>query len=80
MKLPKLYSIKKVKFWTLRLDVGENLGLEEVDKLVELKAKRVIDKDGGIIWQIVDKKPHCKSLDNISINEQDSIVSIGETK
>lgn len=78
MKLPKLYSIKKVKFWAVRLDVGQNLGMEEVDKLVELKAKRVIDKDGEIIWQIVDKKPHFKTMDNISINEPDSIVSIGE--
>ena len=80
MKLPKLYSIKKVKFWTLRLDVGQNLGMEEVDKLVELKARRVMGKDGDIIWQIVDKKPGYKLTDHISINELENIVSIGETK
>lgn len=54
MKLPKLYRIVTIEFWSLRNSVGSSLGMIfDIDTLVQRKARRV-RFDGGWKWQIKD--------------------------
>lgn len=59
MKLPKLYRPVKIKFWSLRNGIGQNLGvIFDIDTQVERIARRVItDKyPNGWHWQLLIKK------------------------
>ena len=74
MKLPKMYSVVKVKFWTLRGSLGPCLGFVEIDAQVTRKARRVATEDGWK-WQLVVKpwqwidEPLLLDIDDESINE-----------
>lgn len=51
-ELPKLYSPRKIKFWSLRNGVGANMGAYcDCDTLVERTVVRVACP-GGWKWQI----------------------------
>ena len=52
MKLPKLYRPVKIKFWSLRNKLGQNMGvIFDCDEIVERLAMRV-RTDLGWKWQI----------------------------
>lgn len=53
MKLPKLYRVVTIRFWSLRLGLGWSGGVEEFDKQVTRKARRVL-YDKGWKWQLID--------------------------
>lgn len=57
MELPKLYAPVIIKFWSLRYGLGSNMGVTEYDCQVERKCRRVITKDNGWKWQIVNYYP-----------------------
>lgn len=74
VQLPKLYAPVKLRFWSLRMDVGESLGIVEVDRQVVRKCRRVLypREDIGWKWQIIIK--HEDDLwyyeeDNVCLNE-----------
>lgn len=54
-KLPKLYRVVNIKFWSLRMGIGGCGGVEEYDIQVERKARRVLCDDGWK-WQLIDDK------------------------
>ena len=54
-KLPKLYRVVTIKFWSLRMGIGGCGGAEEYDIQVERKARRVLCDDGWK-WQLIEDK------------------------
>ena len=50
-KLPKLYRVVEIEFWTIRGALGDNLGMTEVDVRASRKARRVLCGEGWK-WQI----------------------------
>ena len=52
-KVPKLYRVVDIEFWTIRGALGSNLGMTEVDARVSRKARRVLCSEGWK-WQIVN--------------------------
>jgi len=52
-KMPKLYAPVWIKFGSLRMAVGANLGVMEVDAEAIRKCRRVATSDGWK-WQIID--------------------------
>lgn len=54
MKLPKLYRVVTIKFWSLRMGVGSGLGaIFDIDTQVTRRCRRILDGDGWT-WQLVD--------------------------
>lgn len=67
MELPRLYSPVKIKFWSLRNKLGQNMGvIFDCDEIVERLAMRV-RTDLGWKWQI-------KNLQSISEWDWDVIT------
>lgn len=54
MRLPKLYSPVKIRFWSLRNGIGSNGGvIFDCDEKVERTVRRVITPNGWK-WQIIN--------------------------
>lgn len=76
MELPKLYRPVKIKFWSLRNKLGENMGvIFDCDELVERLAVRV-RTDSGWKWQIknlqvISEWDYYVITDQESLNESD---------
>ena len=53
MNLPRLYAPVKIKFWSLRTGLGQNLGvIFDMDTEVEQLCRRILCP-GGWKWQLV---------------------------
>lgn len=58
--MPKLGRTVKIKFWSLRNELGNNLGvIFDTDKVVERECRRVRTEDGWK-WQIKGLNQLCK--------------------
>ena len=74
MKVPKLYSVVKIKFSSLRNGIGCNMGVVfDNDELVERSAMRVRTADDWR-WQIkglkkLTKNDSCAETDQAVLNE-----------
>jgi hypothetical protein len=78
VKLPKMYRVVEVEFWSLRTAYGEGFGAYEADVCVTRKARRV-SCDDGWKWQIICDEClpfSAEETDTVCINEPDSIESI----
>ncbi len=85
MKLPKLYRVVRIKFWSLRNAIGHNMGaINDVDILIEQYAMRVACK-GGWKWQIKDLAKLCEwdhwaAVDQEILNEFGSELELESTE
>jgi len=78
MKLPKLRESVEIEFWSLRSDVGENLGvIFDVDTLVRRVCYRTKDGDTWR-WQIkgLNQLPYC---DCFADTDQECLNELGDS-
>jgi len=76
VKLPKLYRVVKIKFWSLRNGLGGGLGvIFDIDTEVERLARRVLCEYGWK-WQIKDLL-ELSEWDYFAIQDQDILTEYG---
>ncbi len=82
MKLPKLYRVVRIRFWSLRPSIGCCGGVDEIDSEVVRKARRVLC-DEGWQWQLLNSELPVSLNDNdfICLNDNPSeFIVLGEDK
>jgi len=75
MKLPKLYRVVRIKFWSLRSGIGQGGGVIcDIDVEVERLARRVRSSDGWK-WQLVTSQYYgdewTKEIDSECLDNSD---------
>jgi len=76
MKLPKLYRVVAIEFWSLRNGLGANLGvIFDIDTRVKRLARRVLCASGWV-WQIKDLNTIWE-WDYAALQDQEILNEIG---